>query len=131
MVFPPSQDLEATLRYADLSFETSDLTESDSQIPFRNRDADLIDQISRSKYQSRLSQFNFSLFGFRFRVSKVAENLPGEPGESRLDMLPVSILEMRQFIALWRCSAGHSPDCEREFTPEGDVALSTGGIDHP
>ena len=50
----PFQNVEAILRRADSSFETSDLSESDSKISFRNRGAVLIDQNSLSLYQSRL-----------------------------------------------------------------------------
>ncbi len=94
------QNVEATLRHADLSFETSDLSESDSKITFRNGGAVLIDQNSPSKYHSRLSQFNFSLFGFCFRVSKVAANLPEEPGGSRLVCRRIQFL---QCVKVLRC----------------------------
>ena len=40
-------------------------------------------------------------------------------------MLPLSILAMLKSFALRRCSANYSPDCERKFTPQGEVALST------
>ena len=107
--FATFQDLEATLRPADLSFETSDLSESDSQIPFRNGDEVLIDQPLLSKCLSLLSQFNFSLFEFCFRVSKVAANWPGEPGESRLVCCRFRFLRCVNFLRCGVVARGIRP----------------------
>ena len=71
--FATFQDLEETLRQADSGFETSELSESDSHIPFKNGDEVLIDQPLLSNCQSRIFQFTFYFLGPVFEFQKLLQ----------------------------------------------------------